>query len=155
MGGSKVSGAPLQMTESAPSAVFHLAFPVDDLAIARAFYLGVLGCSEGRSSATWVDFDFFGHQISAHLRLGGATRAATNTVESKEIPVPHFGLVLGYSEWQRLVDRLRELNVQFLIEPFIRFPGKTGEQASFFIQDPSGNALEFKAFHDSDMLFAR
>ena len=133
---------------------FHLAFPVDDLAQARAFYVGVLGCPEGRSSADWVDFDLFGHQIVAHLAPGQAT-VPTNTVDGEAVPVHHFGVVLGWDEWHALAERLRDGGADFLIEPGIRFAGESGEQATMFIRDPSGNALEFKSFRDPTRLFAR
>ena len=132
---------------------FHLAFPVDDLAAARAFYGGVLGCEEGRSSTTWVDFDFHGHQLVAHL---AAARAITrNAVDGDAVPVPHFGLVLGWDEWEALRDRLAAAGTAFEIAPHIRFVGQPGEQATMFFFDPASNALEFKAFRDIGQLFAR
>lgn len=138
---------------------FHLAFPVDDLSAARAFYGGVMGCSEGRSSDEWIDFDFHGHQIVAHLapNKGGAkNRDVANThVDGHGVPVPHFGLVLGMDEWKALAARLRDGGCEFVIEPTIRFKGQPGEQATMFLRDPSGNALEFKAFADVGQLFAR
>lgn len=134
---------------------FHLAFPVHDLAAARAFYGGVLGCPEGRSSAEWVDFDLRGHQIVAHLAPEECTGAPTNAVDGKAVPVRHFGLVLDWDDWHVLKDRLVAENQDFLIAPTIRFEGKPGEQAIFFLTDPSGNALEFKAFRDPGRLFAR
>jgi extradiol dioxygenase family protein len=132
---------------------FHLAFPVDDLAAARAFYGGVLGCGEGRSAATWVDFDFHGHQLVAHLAPGAALHR--NTVDGDAVPVPHFGLVLDRSEWEALRDRLVFAGQHFEIAPHIRFAGQAGEQATMFLFDPAGNALEFKAFKDIGQLFAR
>ena len=135
---------------------FHLAFPVHDLEQARAFYGGLLGCPEGRSSEQWIDFDFFGHQIVAHLSPGGATReAATNHVDGHGVPVPHFGVVLDMDTWQKLADAVRAAGVEFVIEPYIRFKGQPGEQATMFFKDPSGNALEFKAFGDRSKLFEK
>ncbi len=133
---------------------FHLAFPVHDLAAARAFYGGVLGCREGRSSDQWIDFDFHGHQIVAHL-AEGAGDAAANPVDGHEVPVPHFGVVLTMADWRVLADRVRAAGVAFGIEPHTRFVGQPGEQATMFFRDPSGNALEFKAFADDAMLFAQ
>lgn len=134
---------------------FHIAFPVHDLAAARAFYGDVLGCSEGRSSPDWVDFNLFGHQIVAHLKPEETRQARTNEVDGEDVPVSHFGVVLPWGEWHALADRLRDRQVKFVIEPGIRFAGKTGEQATLFILDPSGNALEFKSFRDPGQLFAR
>lgn len=133
---------------------FHLAFPVHDLAAARAFYGDLLGCAEGRSSARWVDFDFFGHQIVTHLVPGHSADAATNPVDGHGVPVPHFGVVLTMETWQALADRLKAAGVVFAIEPTIRFAGQPGEQATMFFRDPSGNALEIKAFEDPAALFA-
>ncbi len=134
---------------------FHLAFPVDDLATARAFYGGVLGCAEGRSSDEWIDFDFHGHQIVAHLAPGAAGDAASNPVDGHGVPVPHFGLVLDMPAWDALAERLKDAGTKFVIEPTVRFKGETGEQATMFFRDPSGNAIEMKAFADPDQLFAR
>lgn len=134
---------------------FHLAFPVRDLAEARSFYGGVLGCPEGRSAADWVDFEFHGHQIVAHLAPADAAGASTNPVDGEEVPVRHFGVILGMADWRALADRLAAAGAAFLIEPQVRFQGGPGEQATFFIADPSGNALEFKAFADESMIFAR
>ncbi len=134
---------------------FHLAFPVHDLAAARAFYGGLLGCPEGRSSAEWVDFDLYGHQVVAHLAPGEARAAQTNAVDGDQVPVRHFGVVLPMDEWQRLADCLTAAGVRFVIEPHVRFRGEPGEQATMFFLDPSGNALEFKAFHDLASLFAK
>ena len=136
-------------------ALFHLAFPVRDLAEARAFYGGLLGCAEGRSSPEWVDFNFYGHQIVAHLAPGESAVRMTNAVDSHDVPVPHFGAVLIMADWQALADRLRAAGVRFGIEPYVRFKGQAGEQATMFFHDPSGNALEFKAFGDLNQLFAR
>ena len=137
-----------------PLQPFHLAFPVHDLAAARAFYGGVLGCPEGRSSAEWIDFDLHGHQIVAHLAPGAGDRAS-NPVDGHDVPVPHFGVVLEWEAWHALADRLRAAGITFGIEPQIRFAGQPGEQATMFFLDPSGNALEFKAFADPARLFAR
>ena len=133
---------------------FHLAFPVRDLEEARAFYGGLLGCAEGRSSPEWVDFDFHGHQIVAHL-APAPERVATNPVDGENVPVRHFGVVLPMAEWQALADRLTAAGTRFIIEPHVRFKGLAGEQATFFFLDPSGNALEFKAFADLGQLFAK
>lgn len=133
---------------------FHLAFPVHDLAAARAFYGGILGCVEGRSAPDWVDFDFYGHQIVAHRTETARPAAATNPVDDHEVPVPHFGLVLDMSGWNELADRLRAADVRFVIEPYIRFEGQAGEQATMFFFDPSGNAIKIKAFADPAALFA-
>jgi hypothetical protein len=132
---------------------FHLAFPVDDLAAARAFYGGLLGCREGRSADAWVDFDFFGHQIVAHLAPGG--RMHRNPVDGDNVPVPHFGVVLGWDDFDALAERLRAANVRFEIAPHVRFAGTAGEQATMFLLDPSGNAIEFKAMRDPAKLFAK
>ncbi|MCC6918257.1 MAG: VOC family protein [Alphaproteobacteria bacterium] len=134
---------------------FHLAFPVDDLAKARAFYGGVLGCPEGRSSAEWVDFDFFGHQIVAHLSTGAGGVQSTNEVDGEKIPVRHFGAILDVGLWKTLAEKFRAAGVAFLVEPGVRFKGLPGEQWTLFVKDPSGNALEFKAFADDTMVFAR
>jgi hypothetical protein len=135
---------------------FHLAFPVDDLAAARRFYGETLGCPEGRSSEQWIDFDLFGHQIVAHLKPGfSANKLHHNPVDGHDVPVPHFGVVLPMEEWETLAERLKKANVQFVIEPYIRFKGEVGEQATMFFLDPAGNALEFKAFADLGQLFAK
>jgi extradiol dioxygenase family protein len=133
---------------------FHLAFPVHDLAAARAFYGDLLGCPEGRSSDRWIDFDLYGHQIVAHLDEGARAADVSNPVDGHDVPVPHFGVVLTMSDWQALADRLSAAGVAFGIAPHIRFRGQPGEQATMFFCDPSGNALEFKAFADDSMLFA-
>src|SRR3954451_6406910 len=127
---------------------FHLAFPVDDLAAARRFYGGLLGCPEGRSAEHWVDFDLFGHQIVAHLAPDQVRRQSTNPVDGEDVPVPHFGIVLPMEEWRPLAQRLQSANVEFFIEPTVRFEGQPGEQATMFFLDPAGNALEFKAMAD-------
>jgi uncharacterized protein len=135
---------------------FHLAFPVYDLAAARQFYGQVLGCSEGRSSDHWIDFNLFGHQIVAHLVSRSEVAAKQcNSVDRDAVPVPHFGVVLQMADWHQLAERLRSLEVEFVIEPKVRFAGKVGEQATMFFLDPSGNALEFKAFADPDQLFKK
>ena len=134
---------------------FHLAIPVHDLAAARAFYGQLLGCPEGRSSEAWVDFDFFGHQLVAHLDPGHRLRAHHNVVDGHDVPVPHFGVVLDWGQWHELAERMRTRGVSFVIEPGIRFAGQVGEQATMFFHDPSDNALEFKAFKDPARLFAR
>lgn len=133
---------------------FHLAFPVHDLAAARAFYGGLLGCPEGRSAAEWIDFDFFGHQIVAHLAEGMAPRHH-NPVDGHDVPVPHFGAVLGMEQWQAMADRLTAAGTEFVIEPDVRFRGQPGEQATMFFLDPSGNAIELKAMARAESLFAR
>lgn len=134
---------------------FHLAFPVDDLAAARAFYGGLLGCAEGRSSPDWVDFDFHGHQIVAHLAPDEAGRARTNEVDGDAVPVRHFGLILTWPDWEALARRLEAAGVAFIVEPHVRFAGRPGEQATMFLLDPAGNALEFKAFRRDGDVFAR
>ena len=134
---------------------FHLAFPVHDLEAARAFYGGLLGCPEGRSAAEWIDFDFFGHQIVAHLAEGMAPRGHSNAVDGHDVSVPHFGAVLGMEEWRALADRLSAGGTDFVVEPHIRFEGQPGEQATMFFLDPSGNALELKAMRDPGKLFAK
>ena len=133
---------------------FHLAFPVHDLAAARAFYGGTLGCPEGRSSDSWIDFDLFGHQIVAHLDPQAKAVAVSNPVDGHDVPVPHFGVVLTMDAWRSLADRLKAAGTVFGIAPHIRFVGQPGEQATMFFYDPSGNALEFKAFADDAQLFA-
>jgi len=134
---------------------FHLAFPVHDLAEARRFYGGLLGCPEGRSSEAWIDFDLYGHQVVAHLSPAECGLAATGQVDGDAVPVRHFGVVLPMAEWEALAERLRAVGTRFIIEPHIRFKGQVGEQATMFFLDPSGNALEFKAFADLGQLFAK
>lgn len=135
---------------------FHIAFPVHDLAAARAFYGDLMGCPEGRSSASWIDFDLYGHQIVAHLdpvrRAHDPTR---NPVDGHDVPVPHFGVILDRADWDDLADRMRAAGTSFVIEPYVRFEGEVGEQATMFFLDPSGNALEFKSFASDDMIFAK
>ena len=136
-----------------PAPPFHLAFPIVDLASTRAFYGELLGCREGRSAPRWIDFDFFGHQISAHLVDAALKRAETNLVDGDDVPVRHFGAVLEWSAWHALADRLRAAGTRFLIEPHVRFRGEVGEQATMFLLDPSGNALEFKSFRHPEHVF--
>jgi uncharacterized protein len=143
------------MPATPPIPPFHLAFPVHDLDAARAFYGGLLGCPEGRSSDEWIDFNFYGHQIVAHLAPDASGPRAGNEVDGKHVPVPHFGAVLPMEQWQTLADRLQKNGVQFVIEPHIRFQGQVGEQATMFFYDPSHNAIEIKAFADIGQLFAR
>ena len=133
---------------------FHLAFAVHDLDAARAFYGGVLGCPEGRSSDRWIDFDLYGHQIVTHLSPG-AGDTLSNPVDGHDVPVPHFGVVLTMDQWRALAARLKDARVEFGIAPYVRFEGQVGEQATMFFRDPSGNALEFKGFADDAGLFAR
>jgi extradiol dioxygenase family protein len=137
-----------------PVMPFHLAFPVTSLEEARAFYGGLLGCPEGRSSPEWVDFDFHGHQIVAHLSPD-AGHLETNLVDVDNVPVRHFGVVLPMDQWQKLADKLKAAEIDFVIEPHIRFKGQPGEQATMFFRDPCGNAIEFKAFENPAMLFAK
>ena len=134
---------------------FHLAFPVNDLTEARAFYCGLLGCTEGRSDADWVDFNFFGHQIVAYRAPHATGKAATSGVDGDEVPIRHFGLVLPMMDWEVLRDKLAAAKTKFIIEPDVRFAGTIGEQSSMFFLDPSGNAVEFKAFKDPSKLFAK
>ena len=134
---------------------FHLAFVVNDLDAARRFYGDTLGCPEGRSAPTWVDFDLFGHQLVAHLHEGPRAADVTNPVDAHDVPVPHFGVVLTWAQFEAFAQRLREHEVQFVIEPTVRFVGEVGEQATMFFRDPAGNALEFKAFRDPARLFAK
>ena len=133
---------------------FHLAFPVNDLAAARTFYVDLLGCSVGRESARWIDFDFHGHQITAHLAVGRDAEAA-NPVDGDRVPVPHFGLILDRAEWETLAQRLEQAGTDFVIPPRTRFRGRPGEQATMFLRDPAGNALEFKSFANEAAIFVR
>ena len=135
---------------------FHIAIPVQNLEICRSFYRDVLGCSEGRSSESWVDFNFFGHQLVIHQKEGYTpTKAITNPVDGHDVPVPHFGVVLTWDDWQDLAKRLEAVDTKFVIAPTIRFKGKVGEQATLFFNDPENNSLEFKAFKDMSQLFAK
>jgi extradiol dioxygenase family protein len=133
---------------------FHLAIPVDDLEKAESFYGDVMGCPRGRRSETWIDFDFFGHQLVTHLAPEECGKAHTNEVDGKNVPVKHFGVVLDFPAWEALAERLTTAGVDFIIEPGIRFKGEPGEQGTFFLLDPAGNALEFKCFKDMSLLFA-
>ena len=136
---------------------FHLAIPVEDLAKCRPFYRDVLGCAEGRSAEKWVDFNFFGHQLVIHEKPKASNDESpvSNPVDGKSVPVPHFGVVLDWDNWEVLVDKLKDQEVQFIIEPYIRFEGEVGEQATMFFLDPEDNALEFKAFKNINQLFAK
>lgn len=134
---------------------FHLAFPVHDIAVARSFYGELLGCPEGRSSDQWVDFDFHGHQIVAHLAPEECGHRQTSAVDGHDVPVRHFGAILALPEWEALAERLKAAGTRFVIEPYVRFRGEAGEQATMFFLDPSGNAIEFKAFATLDNLFAK
>lgn len=136
------------------NAPFHLAFPVKDLAATRTFFEDLLGCKIGRTSDRWIDFDFWGNQITAHLTENGDSEAPRNHVDGKEVPVKHFGAILEMAEWESLAERLKAHGIDFIIEPYIRFKGEVGEQATMFFLDPNGNALEFKAFKNYDQVFA-
>lgn len=132
--------------------LFHLAFAVDDLEATRNFYVDVLGCRVGRTSDTWIDFDFFGYQITAH-RVAEQQTAPTNAVDGQAIPIPHFGLIMSWEDWHRAVDHMNYIGVNFRVAPHIRFQDEPGEQATFFLEDPAGNCLEFKAFRDPADVF--
>ncbi|MCB0477798.1 MAG: VOC family protein [Crocinitomicaceae bacterium] len=136
---------------------FHLAIPVQNLERCRTFYREIIGCSEGRSSDKWVDFDFFGHQLVIHVVQNAKLKVQkdSNPVDGKDVPVPHFGVVLDWEDWQNLAEDLQKKGIEFVIEPYIRFKGEVGEQATMFFLDPDGNALEFKAFKDMGQLFAK
>ena len=134
---------------------FHVAFPVHDLELAKEFYTGTLGCTIGRSSEHWIDFNLFGHQIVAHLSPKEVGPVKTSDVDKKNVPVRHFGVVLDWNHWHEFSDHLQSRNVNFIIEPYIRFKGEVGEQATMFLADPSHNALEFKSFKDQEFLFKR
>lgn len=136
---------------------FHLAIPVQNLEKARIFYRETLGCEEGRSSDHWVDFNFFGHQLVIHLKKSESKESdvGSNPVDGKEVPVPHFGVVLQWQDFNDFAEKLKEKNIRFIIEPYLRFEGKIGEQVTMFFKDPSGNALEFKSFKNGDQLFAK
>ena len=133
---------------------FHLAFPVKNIAETRSFYEGLLGCSVGRSAERWVDFNFFGHQISAHLTDDEIYEPPANPVDGKQVPIKHFGAILSMEVWEALAEKLKAHGIEFIIEPYVRFKGEVGEQATMFFLDPSGNALEFKAFGDHSQIFA-
>lgn len=141
-----------------PLTPFHVAIPVRDIAESRHFYTAILGCQEGRSAATWVDFNLFGHQLVCHLNpnIGkdGQLASHYNPVDGQGVPVPHYGVVLAMDDWEKLAAQLKAHKMEFVIEPYIRFPGEVGEQATMFFLDPSGNALEFKAFKQMEQLFA-
>ncbi len=132
---------------------FHVAFPVNDLETTKAFYKSLLGCTLGREADAWVDFNFFGHQISAHVKPEETASVQRNEVDGKNVPVRHFGVILPWDEWHKFAERLKG-RVSFIIEPCIRFKGEVGEQATMFFLDPSGNALEFKAFREQAQIFA-
>ena len=134
---------------------FHLAIPVKSLEPCRTFYREVLGCEEGRSDTHWVDFNFFGHQLVIHQKDGFETSIISNPVDGHDVPVPHFGVVLSWDDWENLAERLKQEKTKFIIEPYIRFKGEVGEQATMFFNDPEGNPLEFKAFKDMGQLFAK
>ena len=136
---------------------FHLAIPVEDLEKSKSFYIDVLGCSEGRSDSKWTDLNLFGHQLVLHEipKNEFLKESFFNPVDGHEVPIPHFGVVLGWNEWNKLAKRLHLQQIEFIIEPYIRFKGKIGEQATMFFMDPEGNALEFKSFRDPDQLFAK
>ena len=137
------------------STIFHLAYPVKDIETTRRFYKDVIGCKQGREDKAWIDFDFFGHQVSFHVKPESFnTIEATNPVDGKDVPVRHFGAILEWQQWHDLRDRLINDKTDFVIEPYIRFKGETGEQATMFFRDPSGNALEFKSFKDPSQVFA-
>ena len=141
------------MTATRPP--FHLAFPVADLEATRRFYVERLGCRQGREAATWIDFDFFGHQISAHLKPEECRTGSHGQVDGVAVPLRHFGAILAWDDWHALAARLEAAGTAFIIEPQLRFEGEPGEQATMFLADPSGNALEFKAFQDERQIFAR
>lgn len=143
------------MTDSAQRIPFHLAFPVRDIAEARSFYGELLGCPEGRSSPDWVDFDFYGHQIVAHLAPDECGHKASSAVDGHQVPVRHFGAIVPMDKWQAMAEKLIAQKTEFVIEPYIRFKGEPGEQATMFFLDPSGNAIEMKSFADLNSLFAK
>ena len=133
---------------------FHLAFPINDIKETKSFYKKILGCKIGREDVKWVDFDFFGHQLSAHVKPDELKNTKKNAVDGKDVPVRHFGVILEWEAWHSLSEKLKENNISFIIEPYIRFEGEVGEQATMFFLDPSGNALEFKSFKDPKQIFA-
>ncbi|MCH7402618.1 VOC family protein [Belliella kenyensis] len=134
---------------------FHLAFPINDIEETRKFYADLLGCEIGRSTDKWIDFNFFGHQLSAHVKPEELAEAKTNQVDGKYVPVRHFGAILPWTEWHDLAEKLKANNTEFIVEPYIRFQGEVGEQATMFFLDPAGNALEFKSFQDPSQVFAK
>ena len=133
---------------------FHLAFPINDISKTKSFYKKILGCKIGREDVKWVDFDFFGHQLSAHVKPDELKNTKKNAVDGKDVPVRHFGVILEWEAWHSLSEKLKKNNISFIIEPYIRFEGEIGEQATMFFLDPSGNALEFKSFKDPEQIFA-
>ena len=133
---------------------FHLAFPINDINETKSFYKKILGCKIGREDVKWVDFDFFGHQLSANVKPDELKNTKKNAVDGKDVPVRHFGVILEWEAWHSLSEKLKENNISFIIEPYIRFEGEVGEQATMFFLDPSGNALEFKSFKDPKQIFA-
>jgi len=137
------------------NAPFHLAFPIKDIESTRTFYGDLLGCDIGRSTEKWIDFNFFGNQLSAHVKPEELVAAHTNAVDGKHVPVRHFGALLAWDAWHILAEKLRSVGTEFIIEPYIRFEGEVGEQATMFFLDPSGNALEFKSFKDPSQIFAK
>lgn len=139
---------------SASTPPFHLAFPVKDIESTRKFYVELLGCKTGREASRWIDFNFYGHQISAHVTPNGNDNVPTNLVDGKRVPVSHFGAILPWKDWHTLADKLKAEGIDFIIEPYIRFEGQPGEQATMFFLDPSGNALEFKSFRNKKQVFA-
>lgn len=154
-GGDLVFGM-ICIEETSVLTPFHIAFPVDDLEAARIFYGTTLGCAEGRSSAEWIDFNFFGHQVVAHLKPSAKGEAPHhNAVDGHDVPVPHFGVILPMEDWTSLAERLKAAGTKFVIEPYVRFKGEVGEQATMFFLDPAGNALEFKAFAEMSQIFAK
>ena len=134
---------------------FHLAIPVNNIAKCKIFYKEILGCNEGRSSDNWVDFDLFGHQLVIHFQESNNKNLHTNPVDGKDVPIPHFGVILEWENFKRFSSKLEKKGVEFIINPYIRFEGEPGEQATMFFKDPSGNALEFKSFKDSSQIFAK
>jgi len=134
---------------------FHLAIPVTDIEATRKFYIGILGCTVGREAEHWIDFNFYGHQVSAHLITDSVEQIPVNLVDGESVPVRHFGLILEWEEWHTLAESLKKQPIDFIIEPTMRFKDKTGEQATLFIKDPSGNALEFKTFKDNSRIFMK
>ena len=134
---------------------FHLAFPVYNIEETKLWYVNILGCGIGRESTRWVDFNFFGHQISAHLTDEKNSKLATNNVDQKNIPIRHFGIILEWNDWTQLSEKLNKLKIKFVVEPYIRFKDKNGEQATMFIKDPSGNVLEFKSFKNFESIFSK
>jgi extradiol dioxygenase family protein len=149
------AGVFFMSTQTTSMPPFHLAFPVRDIEEARQFYVGVLGCGEGRSAPDWVDFDFYGHQIVAHLAPDECGHGQTSAVDDHQVPVRHFGAVLSIHQWESMADKLKAIGTHFVIEPYTRFKGEAGEQSTMFFMDPSGNAIEFKAFANMDSLFAK